>query len=246
MRSPECEVIQDLISLKGRGSRASRRMIAEHVRTCESCRRLYARSQGSLAWRFSFRQVWDALDSQQRYLRWSILFLGALAAVICLIVNYAVEGALTWGWIVTAAEVTLLLPVLIYIRAYAYRFIKAMACFSVLTLLMLIVTQRVLQGMGFAGLWVWRVAIPVAVIWLGVLWLGILFTWFSRRNGFIGIGIIVLLFIPADIATGAIASGYTGRPFVIHYLSIALYLVAAITNFAFAMLYDIRERRRTS
>ena len=241
MKNRECEIVQDLIALKGRESRASTRMIAEHVRTCESCRSLYARSRGEFRLKLPYRQAWDEFDTEQRYLRWSIVVIGALAAIICIIVNYAVDNEITWAWIVSGAIVLLVVPVLVYIQTYSFRFIKAMACFSVLTMLELVLTQSILRnGMGIGDVWVWRVAIPVAAIWLGVLWTGILVTMLLKKNGFACIALILLLFIPADIATGAIASGYTGQPFVIHWAAIASYLVAAVLNIIQAVAFDRR------
>ena len=246
MNRGECEIIRDLIGLNGRESRASTRMISQHIRQCAQCREYYARARGEFHLDMPMPRIWDALDTQQRYLRWSIVTLAFLATVISRVVNFAVEPKLTWGWIVAGAMLTIMVPVLVYIQTFRLRFIKAMACFTVLTFLLLGLTQYVIyRAMHMGGVWLWAVGIPVAALWLGALWAGILFTMLLRRNGFFCLALILLLFIPADIATGALTSAYLATPFTVHWMSLTLYFIAAVTAWVMGMCYEAYLRKRS-
>ncbi len=246
-RRGDCEVIQDLMSLcaAGKASRASVRLVAEHVRECPECRRRYeATMRGLPFWKRSrMRPDAGRRDPSRRYLRWSILALCALSSLICMVVNFAVERRLSWSWIVFGAMVTSSLPLLVYMQAYTNRFLKAMLCFSGLAVLLLGVIQAVLIGMGQEDIWLWRVALPVAAVWLTVFWTGILTAKLRNLNGFFCIAIILFLCMPGDIATGAIASAYTGEFFGVRWFHMVCYLVASALVGIMGILFEMRGSR---
>lgn len=182
-------------------------------------------------------------DPSRRYLRWSILALCALSSLICMVVNFAVERRLSWSWIVFGAMVTSSLPLLVYMQAYTNRFLKAMLCFSGLAVLLLGVIQAVLIGMGQEDIWLWRVALPVAAVWLTVFWTGILTAKLRNLNGFFCIAIILFLCMPGDIATGAIASAYTGEFFGVRWFHMVCYLVASALVGIMGILFEMRGSR---
>lgn len=182
-------------------------------------------------------------DPSRRYLRWSILALCALSSLICMVVNFAVDRRLSWSWIVFGAMVTSSLPLLVYMQAYTNRFLKAMLCFSGLAVLLLGVIQAVLLGMGQPDVWLWRVAVPVAAVWLAVFWTGILTAKLRNLNGFFCIAIILFLCVPGDIATEAIASAYTGETLGVQWFHMVCYLVASASVGIMGILFEMRGSR---
>ncbi len=246
-RNPDCEVVQDLIAVcaSGKASRASVRLVAEHVRACPDCRRRYeAALRGLPFWkRARLRAETGPRDPSRRYMRWSILALGALSSLLCMVVNYAVDLRLSWSWIVFGAMLSSILPVLVYTQAYTNRFIKALGCFSVLAVFQLGVIQAVLLDMGQPDVWLWRVAVPVAAVWLAVVWMGIVTAKLRRLNGFFCIAIILFLCLPGDVATGAIAAAYTGGTLAIRWFNVVCYVVAAIAALVMGVLFEMRSGR---
>ena len=84
MNEISCEVIQDLIPLcaSGAASRATVKMVQEHMKTCDDCRARYESAMGGKrpprARRWFFAPPREPMETPVRYLRWSIL---ALAGV---------------------------------------------------------------------------------------------------------------------------------------------------------------------
>ena len=246
-RRPDCEIVQDLMGLcaAGKASRASVRLVAEHVRQCPACRARYeATVRGLPFWkRPRMRPDEGKRDPSRRYMRWSILALGALSSIICMVVNFAVDRALSWSWIVFGAMVASSFPVLVYTQTYTNRFLKAMLCFSALAVLLLGVIQAVLLGMGQPDMWLWSVAVPVAAVWLAVFWTGILTAKLRGLNGLFCIAIILFLCVPGDAATGAIASAYTDEPFAFRWLHAACFWVASAAVCAMGAVFELRGGR---
>ena len=154
------------------------------------------------------------------------------------------DRRLSWSWIVFGAMVARqTLPLLVYMQAYTNRFLKAMLCFSGLAVLLLGVIQAVLLGMGQPDVWLWRVAVPVAAVWLAVFWTGILTAKLRNLNGFFCIAIILFLCVPGDIATEAIASAYTGEAFGVQWFHMVCYLVASASVGIMGILFEMRGSR---
>ncbi|MBQ6594941.1 MAG: hypothetical protein IJH78_04690 [Clostridia bacterium] len=245
MLTQDCEVIQDLIMLGGRSSRASMRLVTDHIRTCPSCRELYQKKRGGLLGHFSLRPFRDRRDTEQRYMVWSILALSFLTSLICMIVNFAVEHALTWGWIAVGGIICCTLPALIYVRERNYKFLKAMIGFSVLSFLLLGWIQFVLHNlMHLGGVWIWRAALPIAAIWLSVLWIGVMVPFAAKQNGFFAFALIFLLAIPADIASAAIAAAYTGYTFRAHWSNLVMYVITALVMALCGIMFNVHAKKR--
>lgn len=243
----ECEVVQDLMPLcLGRAaSRASVRMVLEHIRECDECRRHY---EALCSGRSGFRRHWRLEpmgDASQRYFRWSLLALNALTALICMVVNFAIDRRLTWSLIVMGAMVCGSLPVLTYVQSVTYRFMKALLCFSVLALLLLGLIQLVLHNlMGVNGVWIWSVALPVTAVWLTVFWTAVLICKWKSLNGFYCLSMVFALCIPAEIATSAIGVAYSGADFSLHPGSAAAFGAAAAVLLVMGVLFESRGRRK--
>ena len=250
MNEINCEVIQDLLEdcAAGRSSRATVKLVGEHIKTCDACRAQYeslrdGKKPPKRKW--FFLPLNAPQQTPIRYLRWSILTISALTAVICMIVNYAVDSQITWGWIVCGAMLTSAVPMLTYIQAQTYRFIKAMVAFSMLALLLLGLIQLVLHNlMGVQGVWLWSVALPLSGIWMTVFWGGIGISLKKKLNGFYCIAIILFLFFPAELATAGIAAGYTQNGWSANWIRMAGYVVAAIVIAVVGYTFDARKRDR--
>ena len=240
MNEISCEVIQDLLEgcANGTASRATVKLVLEHIKTCEECRAKYEALRGgkkarARRWFFMPR---EPMETPVRYLRWSILALAALTAVICMIVNFAVDAQITWGWIVCGAMITSVVPMLTYIQSQTYRFIRAMAAFSVLAVLLLGLIQLVLHNlMGMPG------ALPLAAIWMAVFWGGISVAMIKKLNGFYCIAMIVFLFFPAELATAGIAAAYQGG-WAANWVRMAGYVVASVVLAVMGYAFDARKR----
>ena len=93
MNEISCEVIQDLIEgcADGTASRATVKLVLEHIKMCDECRAKYEALRGGKKARARkwFFVLHEPMETPVRYLRWSILALAALTAVICMIVNFA-------------------------------------------------------------------------------------------------------------------------------------------------------------
>lgn len=248
MTEISCEVIQDLLEgcANGSASRATVKLVLEHIKGCESCRARYEslRGGGKLhvrKWFFSPPEI--PRQTPTRYLRWSILTIAALTAVICMIVNYAVDARITWGLIVLGAMITCVIPMLVYIQAQTYRFIKAMAVFSILALLLLGLIQWALHNqMGVGGVWLWRVALPLAGIWMTVFWGAIGVSMKKKLNGFYCIAMILFLFFPAELATAGIAAGYSQAGWSADWLRMMGYVVASIVTAMAGYAFDAHRK----
>lgn len=246
-RSTECEIVQDLMPfcVARAASKASTRLVLEHVKQCDECRRRYETLTQGKKPGFWQRHVPFQGDSSTRYLRWSIAALNLLTALLCVIVNCATDKRPTWSWIVVGALFCSGASVSVYIRTKTYRFFKAMACFSVLGLLLLGEIQLVLHNaMGVGGVWIWSVAIPIASIYLFLIWLSVLLCRRLKLNGFICIALILFLCFPAEIATTAIAAAYAHAPCAIRWVNAAGYVTASLAMLATGVWFELRSRRR--
>lgn len=243
-----CEWIQDLMTLcaEHRASRASMRLVAEHVRECAACRRRYEALRLGKAMPRRFFRFYSRVpkDTEDRYLRWSVLAIDALVVLVCMVVNFAVDKRLSWSWIVAGAMVSSALPIAVYLCSRTNRFIKAMLCLSVCALFLLGLIQGVLVGMDQEAVWIWRVALPVAGIWLTVFWTGILVSKWRRLNGFFCIALILALCIPADLATEGVAVAYTGEAFVLRWVNALCYFAGAVAGGFMGAMFEMRWKRR--
>lgn len=241
-----CEIVQDLIPLCAaeRAGKASVRLVADHMKECEACRARYE------AQRSGFRRHMGKMcpaprDPSMRYFKWTLAVLDVLAVMLCAAVNYSVEGRLSWALIVAGALASTGLPMLVYIRAYTNRFIKAMFFFSVLALGLLGLIQIVVFDiMQLGGVWIWRVAAPVTAVWLAAVWTAILVSKRCGLNGFYCIAMLLFLCVPAEIATSAIAAAYTREAFLVRGMAMAGYGVAAAAFGVVGALFDQRHRRK--
>lgn len=246
-RPTECEIVQDLMPFCAArtASRASTRLVLEHIKQCEMCRDKYHSLGQRRLKRWRGKSPVEETGSPARYFRWSLIALNALAALLCMAVNTAVDGRPTWAWIVAGAMVCGCVPTLVYLRAATQRFLKAMACFSVLGLLLLGLIQLVLHDlMGVTGVWVWRVALPVAAIYLAVIWTSVLVSRWRDWNGFVCIGMILLLCLPAEIAVTAIATGYSGGGMTFRWLNAVCYVLSSVAMFATGVWFELRGRKK--
>ncbi len=248
MNEINCEVIRDLLDkcAANTAGRATVKLVLEHIKTCDECRIKYEALRNGEK---THKKKWffiPASAPQQtpvRYLRWSILAICALTAVICMIVNYAVDAQITWGWIVCGAMITSVIPILTYIQTQTYRFIKAMAVFSMLSLLLLGLIQLVLHNLiGVAGVWLWRVALPLAGIWMAVFWSGIGISLKKKLNGFFCIAIILFLSFPGELATAGIAAAYTKNAWAANWVRMVGYVVASMVTAVVGYAFDLRRR----
>lgn len=243
-----CEWIQDLMTLcaEHRASRASIRLVTEHVRECPACRRRFeALRLGKPVPRHFFRfHMPEQKDTERRYFLWSLFGIDALVLLVCMVVNFAVDMRLSWSWIVAGAMACSAIPVCVYLYSRTKRFIKAMLCLSVLSLFLLGLIQTVLFGLEQEGIWIWRVAVPLAGIWLTVFWTGILVSKWKRLNGFFCLCLILALCIPADLATEGVAVAYTGEEFTVHWVNELCYLSGAVASGCMGALFELRSRKR--
>lgn len=227
-----------------KASRASTRLVTEHLRECPECRAYYQAARKGWHPRPRIHLASAPRDTQMRYFQWSLAALAILASLICMVVNYAVEKRLSWGWIVAGAMVCSTFPAMVYLWSYTNRFLKAMLSFSLLAMLLLGLIQYVLYNtMGIGGVWIWRVATPVAAIWLAAVWLGMLVVKWRSMNGFFCLSMILFLCIPADIATEGIAVAYTMETFEMHWVNLSCYAVAAAVCWMMGVLFDARFKR---
>lgn len=210
-----CDTVRDLLPLyvEHMTSAESDRSIAQHLQTCAACREILEQMQQPIQ-----AETVPELTDVKKYLRkskltilgWILGIAAGIAIVTCFIVNLAVEGRLSWFYIVLASIATAYLPVLTGIYCRRHRFLKGLAVLNLCTVFLLVIIQIVLYCYWDETLWLWTTGLPITLLWSAFIWISVATHLFLHVNVVISISILFFLSIPGTYWTNVLAGYYHG------------------------------------
>ena len=244
-----CDVVTDLLPLYHDGvcSQSSKKLVAEHLNECESCRVLLRKMNNTTIDNSIKAERQEVIMHQAKALRMryiqnigTVIFAGILLLSIltCAIVDVAISGTLSWSLIPISACVFVGLVLIPSIK-YGIKGIKAsFIMFSVLVLPFLFILSLLIDS---GGLFL-PIGSSVSVVLIMYLW-GI-FAIFKRLRWrkFIAIAVSLLLTIPLSLVINFILSRIIATPLfdIWDALSFAIVIVAA----AILICMDYYRRKR--
>lgn len=209
----DCDIVRDLLPsyLENMTSQVSNQYIDEHLKSCEECRNICKQMGEEIKIEVvpevkNFKKYLN--NVKVKYSMIGLFIIGIIAIITCVIVNLAVEKRLSWSLIVIGGIVYTYLPLYIYMKTQTNRWIKMLLGISLYLIPFLGLIQVVLYYIMEKGdIWIWNIAIPIALLWLAVIWIGILFNKLMKFNICSCISVIIFLSIPANFFTDIIANG---------------------------------------
>lgn len=209
-----CAIIKDLMPnyIDHLTSNETNETIEEHLDTCESCKKIYEEMKEEITTTDFLKEATDLSKFLRKTkavaaIKAIILGLLILGMIICIIVDLAITHIMSWSIIVTASCVMAITTFALFVWGGRHRFLKASACCSILTIPLLYVISIFCKSQGMEYSWFYLIAIPVALIWLAVFWIGILLYTLCGCNMWKSLAIVMVLAIPGNLLTNALASG---------------------------------------
>lgn len=209
-----CDTVKDLLPvyIEQMASEASARSIEEHMRECAQCRDVFERMKAPVEADKApeVKEFGRFLKKSRLSILWWILGAAALlAVVVCFIVNLAVEGRLSWFYIVAGSILTACLPAYMGIRAEKHRFVKMAGTLQVCVVLLLGIIQYVLYSIMHTGtIWIFSIGLPITALWSLIVWTGILCSVFLKMTPFLSLSAVCFLSIFGNLLTNFIADNY--------------------------------------
>ena len=211
-----CSVVKDLLPnyIEKLTSEETNQEIDQHLSECESCTKVYEEMQTEVP----SEDLMTEAKNLSKFLRKTkvisalksgLMVMLILGIVVNVIVDLAINHRITWSMIVIAGVVLVMCVTAILIWGGKNRFIRALACFSVLTFLVLYTISVFCYASGYDNSWFKAVAAPIALIWIGVLWAGVFAYRILKWNFWAAICVILVLAIPANFYTNLVASSAT-------------------------------------
>lgn len=148
---------------------------------------------------------------KRRVLNMIVLVLFMASILICLIVNFAVEGKLTWAWFVVGGCMVGYLTVGALLLSSKNRIMKLLLVWSVtlipyLYLIEICSNQYLEEPQKWAG----SFGVPVSICWLLVLWVLFFIRKFTHANVWLMLGMGTLLFFVAERFTNEMVDRLAG------------------------------------
>ena len=211
-----CEIVKDLLPLyvDGMASDVSNKSIARHLEQCAKCRDIYQDMAFHLETETPSTEVSDVKrflkKTKKMYFLYGLCGLSFLATLVCLIVDLAVNKALTWSLIVGSS--CLFADAFLYALTACkkYKVCVAMAVISIGTFILLCAIQiSTYCLMGTGTVWLFRYGMPILLLWLLALWLPALMGTFFKWNIFDCIALLLFLSILANYGTKLVTGDFT-------------------------------------
>lgn len=143
-----------------------------------------------------------------------IVLIGALAVIICAIVNLAVSRRISWSIFVLGSVSYFIAIAYTSIATKKSKLEKTVICASVLLIPFLAVlqfAQAYMTNVRF-DIWFTAVGLPIAVTWIVVVWIWMVLIHVIKSNWFINIAMLCLLSVPGTMITNYIAGIYKTIP----------------------------------
>ena len=154
----DCQIIQDLLPLYKDGvcSAESRKIVEEHLSTCENCRHMKEQLENTVIEDKLITETADVIGKHEKKERRRSATIGMTMAgilmiplVICLICNLAIGHGLTWFFVVLAALLLAASILVVPFLAQQKRELKTSMAFTASLLLLLLVTAIYSGGTWF-------------------------------------------------------------------------------------------------
>ena len=246
-----CDTVKDLLPMyiDNMTSETSNKSIEEHINTCGECRSVLEQMRKPVE-----VETAPELKEFKKYLKksrmnifyWIMGVAAAIAIITCFIVNLAVEGRLSWFYIVVAGICTAYLPAYIGLNSTRHRSVKMLAALSICTIALLGIIQLVSYCyMEIGNIWFWDIGLPIALLWLVFVWIGVGCNLFLHTNVIISMGIFALLAVPGNFITNVIAGYYQGmQDFTDNFISNGLgNMVAAVGLLTIGIILQVKRRK---
>lgn len=202
-----CDTIRDLLPMyvDDMTSEATNELVKEHLSECKECNQILENMKQPVV-----VETAPEVKDFKKYLkksRASILYwiMGAsalIAILTCFIVNLAVDGKLSWFYIVVMGGLTGYLPIYVMVNSENHPFVKGIAVANGCTFLLVAVVQVVLYyQMGIGELWFLSMAVPIIILWSVCIWIAIACNLFFHANTVLAVSIFAFLAVPANFLT---------------------------------------------
>jgi len=212
-----CEIVKDLLPnyIENLTSEETSQCIKEHLSTCEECRNYYNNMKEAIP----VKHVSEAIPFKNylskikiTYVLSGLVSVGMISILICFLVNFILEGRLSWSLIVFGGVTFSYAVIYTFLKSKKNKIIKAMGCITVLIIPFLGLIQFTIYHFldKQQPVWFWNKGIPITIIWLITVWLTIIISKIFKLNYLYIISLLILLSIPGNIITNLITNEYTG------------------------------------
>lgn len=209
-----CDTIRDLLPMyvDDLTSEATNELVKEHISECNECNEILENMKKPVN-----VETAPEVKDFQKYLkksRISIFYwiMGAaafIAILTCFIVNLAVDGKLSWFFIVVMGILTGYLPVYVMLNTKKHPFVKGVAAANLCVVPLVAVVQLVLYyQMGIGELWFFSMAVPITLLWSVCIWIAIACNQFFHLNPVLCVSVLAFLAVPGNFLTNWIVGEY--------------------------------------
>lgn len=246
-----CETIRDLLPMyvDELTSEATNKLVKEHVKECKECNEILENMKQPI-------EVETAPEVKEfkKYLKksrisifyWIMGASAVIAMLTCFIVNLAVDGKLSWFFIVVMGIITGYFPIYTMLNAKKHCFVKGIAVANICVIFLLAVIQMVLYyRMGIGELWFFSMAVPITLLWSVCIWIAIACNQFFHLNPVLCVSVLAFLAVPGNFLTNWMVGEYE-KPidYFETFISNGLgNLVAAIVLLIAGIIISKRNRR---
>ncbi len=211
-----CDTVRDLLPMyiDHMTSDASNESIEEHIGGCRECEMVLKQMQEPV-----FVEPAPEVEDFKKFLKksrmglfyWVMGAAAVIAIVTCFIVNLAVEGRLSWFYIVIVSIVTGYLPVYLVISGQKHRVLKMLACLNLCVFFLIGVIQLTLYyEMGIGDIWFWKYGAPIAALWSVILWFTVLVRVKFHATLLTSFVVFLWLAVAGNFLTNMLCGHYTG------------------------------------
>lgn len=209
-----CDTIRDLLPMyvDDLTSEATNELVKKHISECKECNEILENMKKPV----NVETVPEVKDFQ-KYLkksRTSIFYwiMGAaafIAILTCFIVNLAVDGKLSWFFIVVMGILTGYLPVYVMINTKKHPLVKGVAAANLCVVPLVAVIQLVLYyQMKIGSLWFVSMAVPIILLWSVCIWIAIASNLFLHINPVLALSVFAFLAVFGNFLTNWIVGEY--------------------------------------
>lgn len=209
-----CETIRDLLPMyvDELTSEATNKLVKEHVKECKECNEILENMKQPI-------EVETAPEVKEfkKYLKksrisifyWIMGVLAVIAMLTCFIVNLAVDGKLSWFFIVVMGIITGYFPIYTMMNAKKHCFVKGIAVANICVIFLLAVIQMVLYyRMGIGELWFFSMAVPITLLWSVCIWIAIACNQLFHLNPVLCVSVLAFLAVPGNFLTNWMVGEY--------------------------------------
>lgn len=166
---------------------------------------------------------------------WTWFAVVALAAsAVCVIVNLAVSGGITWA-LYPMGSLALALGVLAPgALMRRHRLLGMLVALTALIMPYLMLLDRLSPAPG----WVWPMGFPIACIGLALLWLSLVLYGYTRISRWRVTGIVLLASLPASWGINHLADRFSGATPTVNWVNLIVIPLLALMCFAVARLFS--------